>query len=221
MYSNFNHVAYGYGYPYGANPYHPYSRYAYPQAYGTYPNYYGYGVRQPVRGQATWTEGGEVTKCGIPWSNNRYMTAAVGQNSPYQCGQTIKVKNLANQRVVLVTVVDQVPNYPENKINLHRKAFETLGASVDLGVINVEITPNPQLEEEKWGKYLLEIAQSAYPNYNATDYSKVSQTQQNGNIKEVYKFVMESPQETMSIEGAVIYNPTTDRIISINFKEVS
>ncbi|WLR47511.1 hypothetical protein LC065_18715 [Halobacillus litoralis] len=64
-----------------------------------------------------------MTKCGIPWSNNRYMTAAVGQNSPYQCGQTIKVKNMANQRVVLVTVVDQVPNYPDNKINLHKKSF--------------------------------------------------------------------------------------------------
>lgn len=30
--------------------------------------------QQPIRGQATWTDGGQVTKCGIPWSDNEYMT---------------------------------------------------------------------------------------------------------------------------------------------------
>ncbi|MGI8314402.1 DUF3889 domain-containing protein [Halobacillus mangrovi] len=206
------------GYPYLQNPYyqHPYSR---------YPNYFHnnqsyYRARQPVQGQATWTEGGPVTQCDIPWSTNNYMTAAVGSNSPYQCGQTIKVKNLSNQKEVLVTVVDQVPNYPANKINLHRKAFEALGANVGSGIINVEIIASPELEEEKWGKYLLEIVIAAYPNYKVTDYSKLS-TQQNGNqMREDYKFVLQSTQETINIQGTVVYNPNTDRIISINFKEI-
>jgi rare lipoprotein A (peptidoglycan hydrolase) len=149
------------------------------------------------------------------------MTVAVGRNSGYPCGQTLKIKNLSNGREIIATVVDQVPNYPENKVNLHRRAFETLGASLDAGIINVEITASPELEEEKWGKYLLEIVQAAYPNYKATDYSKVSKnTDSNTRMKEVYKFVMQSPQETMNIQGTVIYNPNTDRIISINFQEM-
>ena len=210
-----------YGYPYVPAPYQQpsYSSHPYPDYFPNHQSYYDY--RQPVRGQATWTEGGAVTQCGVPWSNNQYMTAAVGSNSPYQCGQAIKVRNVSNGRVVIVTVVDKVPNYPANKINLHRKAFEALGANIDLGIINVDITPSPELEEEKWGKYLLEIIQAAYPNYNVTDYSKVSKNQVNGGqIREVFKFVMTSPQETTNIQGSVVYNPNTDRISSINFKEV-
>ncbi|MCA1011714.1 DUF3889 domain-containing protein [Halobacillus halophilus] len=219
MYSHYYHVPYGY--PHVPAPYQEpsYSRYSYPHYFANRQSYYDF--RQPVRGQATWTEGGAVTQCGIPWSNNQYMTAAVGSNSPYQCGQAIKVRNVTNGRVVIVTVVDKVSNYPANKINLHRKAFEALGANIDLGVINVDIIASPELEEEKWGKYLLEIIQAAYPNYNVTDYSKVSQNQVNGGgIREVYKFVMQSPQETTTIQGSVVYNPNTDRINSINFKEV-
>ena len=219
MYSNFYPMPYGLSY--APHPYqsHSYTRYLYPTYHENQFEYYG--IRQPIRGQASWTEGGEVTQCGIPWSTNQYMTVAVGRASGYQCGQTIKVKNLSNGREIIATIVDQVPNYPENKVNLHRKAFETLGASVDAGIINVEINASPELEEEKWGKYLLEIVQSAYPNYKATDYSSVSKNPQNNNqMKEVYKFVMQSPQETMNIQGTVIYNPNTDRIISINFQEV-
>ncbi|SFG15391.1 rare lipoprotein A [Halobacillus alkaliphilus] len=219
MHSHYYHGPYGY--PYLPAPYHEqfYSRHPYPNYYPNYQSYYDF--RQPVRGQATWTEGGAVTQCGIAWSNNQYMTAAVGSNSPYQCGQAIKVRNVTNGRVVIVTVVDKVPNYPAIKINLHRKAFEALGANLDMGIINVDIIPSPELEEEKWGKYLLEIIQAAYPNYNVTDYSTVSKNQVNGGrIREVYKFVMESPQETINIQGAVVYNPNTDRINSINFKEV-
>ncbi|WP_085508584.1 DUF3889 domain-containing protein [Thalassobacillus devorans] len=218
MYPNHFHMPYAY--PYVTNPYQaPYARYPYSNYYRGYQTYHD--VRQPVRGQATWTEGGTVTQCGIPWSANLYMTVAVGQNSPYKCGDTLKVKNLANGREVLVTVVDQVAGYGKNKVNLHRKAFETLGANVDLGVINVEITTGVELEEEKWGKYLLEVVQSSYPNYDVTDYSRVSKTKQNANrMKETYKYVLRSPQETITIEGTVVYNPNTDRIVSMDFKEV-
>lgn len=219
MHSNFYPMPYGY--PYVPHPHqaHSYTRYPYLNPYES--QFRHYGTRQPIRGQASWTDGGTVTQCGIPWSTNRYMTVAVGRNSGYQCGQTIKIKNLTNGREIIATVVDQVPNYPENKVNLHRRAFETLGASLDAGIINVEIIASPELEEEKWGKYLLEIVQAAYPNYKATDYSKVSENPQNNNqMKEVYKFTMQSPQETMNIQGTVIYNTNTDRILSINFQEV-
>ncbi|WP_028782927.1 RlpA-like double-psi beta-barrel domain-containing protein [Thalassobacillus devorans] len=218
MNSNYFHMPYVY--PYVTNPYQaPYVRYPYSHYYGSYQSYQD--VRQPVRGQATWTEGGAVTQCGIPWSANLYMTVAVGQNTPYKCGDTLKIKNLANGREVLVTVVDQVAGYGANKVNLHKRAFEALGANVDLGVINVEITTGIELEEEKWGKYLLEIVQSAYSNYNVTDYNRISKTQQNANqMTETYKYVLRSPQETINIEGTVAYNPNTDRIISIDLKEV-
>ncbi len=106
---------------------------------------YWYPVREPepVIGKASWTWGGMPTKCEIFWSYNEHMTASVGEKSPFKCGQKLKVKNISfiPSKEVLVTVVDQVKNYPANRINLHRKAFEALGVSPSVGVIDVEITP--------------------------------------------------------------------------------
>lgn len=207
MYSNYFH------------PPHVNQSYYNSRFYPTYPYYAD--RQQSIQGQATWTEGGEITQCGIPWSQNQYMTAAVGVNTPYQCGQTIKILYPPTQRALLVTVVDRVPGYPLNKINLHRKAFETLGANPDMGIINVEITPSPELEQEKWGKYLLEVTQTAYPSYNVTDYSFVGKTEVSPTqTKETYEFILESPQERIKVQGTVIYNPITDRIISFDVKEV-
>ncbi|WP_075981168.1 hypothetical protein [Bacillus massilinigeriensis] len=118
----------------------------YPQPY-SYPYFfspYGRTLREtPIKGKATWTWGGMTTKCNIPWSYNHNMTAAVGRNSPFQCGQRLKVKNISvtPYTEVEVTVVDEVAQYPANKISLHRVAFEALGISPSAGVINVEITP--------------------------------------------------------------------------------
>lgn len=179
--------------------------------------------QQAIRGQATWTNGGPVTKCGIPWSTNEYMTVAVGENTPYECGEMIKVKNLsvAGEREVIVTVVDRVAGYPFNRINLHRRAFEALGANPSIGIVNVEITPHPQLEQEKWGKYLLEVTQVAYPSYQVTDYQSIEKTQDSPTeTKEVYEFTLQSPQEQIKVRGTVVYNPKTDRIISFDIMEV-
>lgn len=207
MYSNYFH------------PPHVNQSYYNSRFYPTYPYYAD--RQQSIQGQATWTEGGQITQCGIPWSQNQYMTAAVGVNTPYQCGQTIKILYPPTQRELLVTVVDRVPGYPPNKINLHRRAFETLGANPDMGIINVEITPSPELEQEKWGKYLLEVTQTAYPSYNVTDYSFVGKTEVSPTqTKETYEFILESPQERIKVQGTVIYNPITDRIISFDVKEV-
>src|SRR5690625_7926380 len=89
---------YGYGphanqyanYPYRGLPYMPQQQTTYDYYhpfYSTYPTE-DRERQHSVRGQATWTEGGPVTECGIPWSTNHYMTAAVGADAPYQCGQT-------------------------------------------------------------------------------------------------------------------------------------
>ncbi|WBX81582.1 hypothetical protein PD280_07775 [Virgibacillus salarius] len=75
-------------YPFTQAPYYSYS-----DIYTAPP--YNQDRQQPVSGQATWTDGGQITQCGIPWSDNLYMTAAVGENSPYQCGQTLKIRNLS------------------------------------------------------------------------------------------------------------------------------
>src|SRR5690625_4055962 len=152
------------------NPYVHMPQYRNGQSYAYVPD-----RQQAIRGQATWTNGGPVTECGIPCSTNEYMTVAVGEHTPFKCGETLKVKNLsvAGEREVIVTVVDRVAGYPPNIINLHRRAFEALGANPSVGVINVEITPHPQLELEKWGKYLLEVTQVAYPNYQVTDYQLI------------------------------------------------
>lgn len=174
-----------------------------------------------IRGQATWTEGGQVTQCGIPWSDNQYMTVAVAPNSGFQCGQTIKVRNPANAREILVEVVDTVPGNPANRINLHRRAFEALGARPEMGIINVEITRTPELEEERFGKYLLEITQVAYPGYNVVDYSFLGRERIDANrIRESYEFVVRSPREELTVHGTVVFNPTTNRVISFNLEEL-
>lgn len=180
-----------------------------------------YNRQQVIQGQATWTTGGQETKCGIPWSKNDYMTVAVGGNSPYQCGDAIKVRNPANGREVIVTIVDEVRGFPNNRINLHQRAFETLGVHLDQGTLNVEIIPSPDLEEERWGKYLLELVQTAYSGFDVSDYRVVSKTEISSNrMKETFDFELHRAQEELKIRGNVVYNSETDRVLSFNLAEV-
>ncbi|WP_339215605.1 DUF3889 domain-containing protein [Ornithinibacillus sp. FSL M8-0202] len=180
-----------------------------------------YNRQQVIHGQATWTTGGQVTKCGIPWSTNNYMTVAVGDNSPYQCGEAIKVRNPANGREVIVTIVDEVRGFPNNRINLHRRVFETLSVNIGQGTLNVEIIPSPELEEERWGKYLLELVQIAYRGFDVSDYRAISKTEISANrIKETFDFELHRSEEQLKIRGNVVYNPETDRVLSFNLAEV-
>ncbi|WP_089740607.1 DUF3889 domain-containing protein [Gracilibacillus ureilyticus] len=174
-----------------------------------------------ITGQATWTNGGNVTQCGTQWSYNQFMTAAVSTNSPYVCGQSIKVRNPQNGREVIVTIVDKVPGSPVNTINLHQRAFETLGANTSIGVIPIEFQPSPELEQEKWGKFLLELTQTAFPQYNVTEYKFAGRTQfAEDQIEEIYEYTLQSAQDRVNIRGSVIYNPATDRVISFGIAEI-
>lgn len=132
---HYNHYYWGY------YPVHDQRYYAPPVYYEPFPYYY----RDPnaINGKATWTWGGMPTKCELSWSYNHHMTAAVGENSPFQCGQRLKVRNTSflPMKEVIVTVVDEVKQYPPNRINLHRKAFEALGAPPSIGIIDVEMIP--------------------------------------------------------------------------------
>ncbi|WP_339227451.1 DUF3889 domain-containing protein [Oceanobacillus sp. FSL K6-2867] len=212
------------------NVHDPHQYMPYGQQPAAYDNQHAYPIntdyfdrQQTVRGQATWTDGGQVTKCGIAWSENEYMTAAVGENSPYECGQMLKIRNISAPygREIIVKVVDQVSGYPANRINLHRRAFEALGVNTSVGVINIEIIPSPELEQEKWGKYLLEVTEAAYPNFNVTDYNAIGKTMLSHSlVRETFEFVLQSPQETLRVQGIVVYNPNTDRIVSFNLQEV-
>jgi hypothetical protein len=206
------------------SPFIPYDQSFY---YDDYQNYHLYPNDQyrqhPIRGQATWTDGGQVTKCGIPWSDNEYMTASVGLNSPYRCGETLKIRNLSSpsQKDILVKIVDQVLDYPANKVNLHRRAFLALGSNPSVGVINVEITPTPKVEEAEWGRYLLNITQTAYPGYHVSDYQLIGKSQISPTkTKQTYDFILQSPQRTIKVQANVIYDPNTKRVISFHLNEV-
>ncbi|HLR63094.1 MAG TPA: DUF3889 domain-containing protein [Lentibacillus sp.] len=210
-------------------PTNPYFNNMYPYAYHPYdtPQFHYQNVMYPdarqqsISGTATWTEGGQITKCGIPWSDNLYMTAAVGENSPYQCGQILLVSYPVTGRSMLVEVVDQVPGYPNNRLNVHRRVFETLGVNPQKGVIDIQITPVSQVEQQQWGRYLLEITQTAYPSYNVTEYSLLSTTEESvSRTRETYEFSLQSAQETITVRASVIYNPNNNRIISFNVNEV-
>ncbi|UOQ87153.1 DUF3889 domain-containing protein [Gracilibacillus salinarum] len=191
---------------------YPYYNYGYTNSYMMRP--------QTLNGTATWTNGGNVTKCGIPWSYNQYMTVAVSSNSSFQCGQTLKVTNPQNGREAIVTVVDTVPNVPANQLNLHQRAFQIL-ANPSVGVLPVQFQASPEVEQEKWGKYLLEVTQTAYPNYNVTDYGFVERTPvTNDQVKEVYDFYLTNGQEQLTVRGTVVYNPMTNRVVSFGITEL-
>lgn len=205
-------------------PFNPYYQPFYYDYYRSAPLYPYFQYRQQsVRGQATWTDGGQVTKCGIPWSDNEYMTASVGTNAPYRCGETLKIRNLSSpsQKDILVKIVDQVPGYPANKVNLHRRAFLALGSNPSVGVINIEITPTPEVKEAEWGRYLLNITQTAYPGYHVTDYQLIGKSQVSPTkTKQTYDFILQSPQRTIKVQTNVIYDPNTKRVISFDLNEV-
>lgn len=224
---------YGYGphinqyanYPYREFPYMSQQQPAYNHYDLHYSQYSEDGMERQhaVRGQATWTQGGPVTECGIPWSNNHYMTAAVGAGSPYKCGQILRVKNLSSpdHKEITVKVVDQVPGYPPNKINLHRRAFESLGANPQVGVIQVEIRPLSEAGQGEWGAYLAEVIQTAFPGYNVTGYQSTGKTEMSATeTEEVFTFTLQSSQETRRIRAAVHYIPNANRVTSINIKEI-
>ncbi|MFA9558854.1 DUF3889 domain-containing protein [Evansella sp. AB-rgal1] len=219
--------------PYGKPQENPYAYYPNHDYYN--PHYIAYPYmgnphimyrQQPTTGQAMWTEGGQVTQCGIPWSQNKYMTAAVGDHSTIQCGEKVTVKNLSlpDQKEITVLIVDRVPNFGANNINLHRKAFEALGANVNEGVISVEIIPTTSMEEHvgTWGNYLTGVVQPAYPGYIITDFQFIESTEVSQNqVKDVYEFNLQSPmtQQKMKLQANITYNPATNKVISLDFKE--
>lgn len=202
---------YNYGQPYSLN-----------RSYPPYPN--TMERLKAVKGHATWSEGGKITKCKIPWSHNDFMTTAVGSNSPYKCGEVLLVKNLANNKEIRVTVVDEIRGYPTNRISVHRRAFEALGAKLDEGIINIEITPAPtakaEAERGDWGNYLLNVARAAFPQYNFTGYQTIDQIPlQSSQVQHTYDYFLESPEGTNTIRGNVIVNTSSNQVISIDLKD--
>lgn len=203
--------------PYVQQPY--YSR-SY-TANTSYP--YSMDRQQPVRGEATWTEGGEVTRCGIPWSHNQFMTVGVGANTPYRCGETLVVRNLSDpEQQISVTVVDQIGDADQDIITLHRTAFEALGADVEVGIINVEILPSNDTAQESRATYLLGVVQSAYPGYTVESYQSLEQSEvSRDQVKETYELSLQSPsQEQLLVRSNLVYNPSTNQMLTFDVKGV-
>ncbi|ADU30546.1 RlpA-like double-psi beta-barrel domain-containing protein [Evansella cellulosilytica] len=196
--------------------YHP-QYYHFYRGENAYP-YYGWR-QQPMRSQATWTDGGEVTSCGLSWSQNNNMTVAVSYGSPFQCGQRLKVRNLSNEKELVVIVVDHLQSDDTSKITLHKKAFEALGENLETGIIHVEVSP--EIESVGSEQYLLPLIQSAYPNYHVVSYEQKEQTELNtGNVKETIQFILQSNVERIVVEGSFIINPRTNRVVSFEISEL-
>lgn len=207
----------------------------YPFPYYEMSPYYGYPYqdpsfqqqfyeRQPMRGIATWTNGGNVTKCGMPWSTNNFMTVAVSPNSPYSCGEKLRIRNLStpSQRTITVTVVDEIASYGPHQISLHRRAFEALGAHPSIGILHVEIEPNNSVEYEKWGKLLLSVVKASYPSADVTDYEFVDATDlQDGRRQELFDFIVEQDNTRKRVRAMIIFHPATDQISTIHLQETN
>lgn len=96
-----------------------------------------------------------------------------------------------------------------------------MGADPSVGVIHVQIEPVPKLEDEKWGKFLLEIVQTSYPDGKVLEYNHMGSTKAGSEqIQETYDFILQSPKDKITIRGEVIYNPNKERVISVNIKEI-
>lgn len=228
-------VQYGYSPAYPAYPMMPpvpFLENVFPGMPYSYRGEEGMWRQQTIKGQALWTDGGQVTRCGLPWSMDNFMTAAVSVNGPFSCGDRLLVRNVTSPdgKEATVTVVDQVAGYPDNKINLHRRAFEAIGANINEGVVEVEIIPEqptspvqpgaPTMPGQSMGNFLMGMAQTAFPGYSITNYTAKERTELSDNqIKETFEFTLQSPQETLKVEGTVTYNPVTNKIISFDFKE--
>ncbi|MFA9455676.1 RlpA-like double-psi beta-barrel domain-containing protein [Halalkalibacter sp. AB-rgal2] len=177
---------------------------------------------QTISGDATWTNGGPTTQCGLPWTMNQSMTAAVSEQSTYRCGDTLRVRNRNNQRELTVIIVDTVPNFPSNRINLHRQAFEALGAQLDEGLIPVDITSITPIEEDPWSPYLQRIVQSAFPNYQIINEELMEEEAiDTSHVRRTYELMLQSPQESIRVQAKVNYNPTTNRVISFDLQELN
>src|SRR5699024_7172082 len=125
MYANDGFAPHMNQYAYRSNPY-PLSPIHMPYYYGC-PSYAMHPSRsyreQPVRGQAPWTEGRKVTKRRIPWSDQKYMSVAVGDTAPEKSGESLRIRNLSmpGGREIVGKVGGQVEGYPATKLTLHRR----------------------------------------------------------------------------------------------------
>jgi len=185
---------------------------------GTDPvHFYPEERQKVVRGQATWTEGGQYTKCGIPWSYNGFMTGAVGENSPYRCGEVIQVSSPETGKAIHVTVVDEVQGYPSNKINLHRRAFEALGANLDVGILDVQIVPGSTGEDGRLEEKLEEVVRFVYPNATIRSYQPIDRKlTEVRDIQEKSDFVLEVNGKKRTVRGEMTYQPESGEVVSIH-----
>ncbi|MET3684327.1 rare lipoprotein A [Alkalibacillus flavidus] len=175
-----------------------------------------------VAGDATWTEGGEVTKCNLSWSDMNNMTTAVSPNSPYQCGDLLKVTYLETGQSITVKVVDSVSGYPKNRLNLHRQAFQALGANLDLGVIPVVISRVSASNGSRYEQMLMNMMQAAFPNARMKQSRQTNKEQMSGGrMKETYEMVLETEVSDVTMQGDVVYHPTSQQVQSIHFKRLS
>ncbi|WEG11043.1 RlpA-like double-psi beta-barrel domain-containing protein [Pullulanibacillus sp. KACC 23026] len=181
---------------------------------------------KPVKGEATWTDGGSITKCNIPWSDNHYMTAGVGTNSPYKCGEMLHVKNLSNQKEINVIVVDEISSNHPKRITLHRKAFEALGAKLEEGLIHIEIVPvsksaSHTTGRSEWVNYLVNVTRAAFPHYIVKGYRPIEERQYTpSHIQESFDFFLQSQSGTKFVRGTVLFDVTSNQVLSVDLKEL-
>ncbi|MDQ0159353.1 RlpA-like double-psi beta-barrel domain-containing protein [Alkalibacillus salilacus] len=177
---------------------------------------------ETISGDTTWTEGGSVTKCNLAWSDMNHMTTAVSADSPYTCGQLLNVKFEDTGKEVTVKVVDTVAGYPPNRLNLHRKAFEALGANLDWGIIPIRISVVPTDGNGQLRDVLWNVLGQTYP--GATIKNSQWQGEENvsgGYRKESYLFTLGTSEGDITVRGDVVFHPNTKRIRSINLTETS
>jgi len=72
-----------------------------------------------------------------------------------------------------------------------------------------------------WGKLLMELTHKAYPGYKIVDYKYIgSEEIAKDKVKEVFEYSLKDKNKTIKVRTVVLFNPLTERAISINFEEL-
>lgn len=78
-----------------------------------------------------------------------------------------------------------------------------------------------QNDYEKWGRIAVEVAKENYPDAEISDYQYVGREEISAmQARDTFRLQVKEDQRTFQINVGILFNPQTDRLISLSIEEV-
>lgn len=78
-----------------------------------------------------------------------------------------------------------------------------------------------QVDYEKWGRIAVEVAKENYPDAEISDYQYVGREEISATqARDTFRLQVKEDQRTFQINVGILFNPQTDRLISLSIEEV-